>query len=54
MSPLEDLLQAAIAATKDRQQDALDVLRGRAKAIDPTAINPLEPPPERYLTLKET
>mgnify|MGYP007130599115 CR=1 FL=1 len=32
MSPLEDLLQAAMAAPKERQQDALDVLRGRAKA----------------------
>lgn len=51
MSPLEDLLQAAMAAPVDRRKEALSVLRGRTRAVD---SNMPAPTTEPYLTLRET
>lgn len=49
MSALEELMHAALAAPPERQEDALSVLRGQARTVDPTAIGPINEP---YLTMR--
>ncbi len=50
MTPLEALMQAALAAPVDRQEAALRVLLGQADATDPSMLTVRH---ERYLTLVE-
>jgi excisionase family DNA binding protein len=51
MSALEELMHAALAAPPQRQEDALSVLRGQTRTVDPNEAPPINEP---YLTLRET
>jgi len=50
MTPLEQIMQAALVASADVREEALRVLRGQARAADST---PVPSAPEPFLTLRE-
>ena len=49
MSALEELMHAALAAPPERQEDALSVLRGQARTVDPNDAALVNEP---YLTMR--
>lgn len=49
MNALEDLMQAALAAPPERRENALSVLRGQARTVDPNDAAPVNEP---YLTMR--